>query len=525
MPERPNILWIMCEDLGPILGCYGDGYAYTPHLDKLAASGTRFTNAFSTSSVCAPARSCLITGIHACALGTIHLRGIVPAPQKAGCFTELLRGAGYYCSNNHKQDYNFVPSVNAWDDSSSHGHWRNRRPGQPFFSVFNLSETHEGQIRYSRDQFDKITVALPARARHDPESAPLRPYYPDTDLVRLNIAELYTQATLMDQHAGKLLAELRADGLDKHTIVFFFSDHGTGLPGCKRSLRDSGTRVPLIVRFPRRLRHLATFLPGGAVDRLISFEDFAPTVLRLAAIDPPPNLTGRSFLDLEARRERSFVYCGIDRVDEAIDCTRSVRDRRFLYIRNFLPHRPRLQHSYYSSQGLIERELRRLADAGALQGAAGKLMRSRKPAEEFYDTASDRDQIENLAGHKHYRDLKRRFAAALRRWMLTSRDTGLLPEHYMAQLSASASPLDLPLDAWPVERVLDAASIVGQRSTPLADLRTLLHDREAAVRYWALVGFSALRGCHEDPERLRPYLNDPVPSVRIACAEAMASAG
>src|SRR5574340_896217 len=292
---RPNILWITCEDLSPILGCYGDRYAYTPHLARLSVEGVRYTRAFSAASVCAPARSSLITGVQTNTLGTMHLRGVVPLASGVNCFPAYLRQAGYYCSNNVKQDYNFTAPPDAWDESSNKGHWRNRRSGQPFFSVFNLTVTHQGQIRYPREEFERISAKLEPQERHDPAKAPLPPYYPDTPLVRLNIAELYTQTTLMDKLAGNILQQLQSDGLANDTIVFFFSDHGTALPRGKRWLHDSGTRVPLIVRVPGKYSRMAPGTPGSVMDRLVTFLDFGPTVLGLAGIAPPAYMQGSAF--------------------------------------------------------------------------------------------------------------------------------------------------------------------------------------------------------------------------------------
>jgi uncharacterized sulfatase len=524
--KRSNILWIICEDLSPILGCYGDRYAHTPNLDRLASEGVRFTQAFSTASVCSPARSCLITGVHATALGTMHLRGLVPLARDVNCFTAYLRRSGYYCSNNEKQDYNFKAPPDAWDESSGTAHWRKRGRAQPFFSMFNLSPTHEGQIRYSRGRFDEITAQLPPAARHDPASAPVPPFYPDTPTIRLNIAELYTQATTMDRQVGELLAQLREDGMESSTIVFFFADHGTGLPGSKRCLRDGGTRVPLIIRFPEAFGYLAPEPAGGAVNQLVSFEDFAPAALQIAGIEQPKYMAGQSFLGPEPKPSRGYVFASRDRVDEALECSRSVRDDRYLYIRNFLPHRPRLQHSTYSEAGLAEQELRRLYREGGLSGNQAWLMCETKPVEELYDMHADPYQLSNLAGDPVFGVVRDRMAECLRGWMIRTRDTGLLPEDEMMRRSGGKSPFDLPQDAWPVERVLDAADLVGRGPDRLPELRALLADPEPAVRYWAAVGVTAL-----GPEarlvvdELRSLQADPAPPVRIAAAEALAGAG
>ena len=234
--ERPNILWITTEDLSPVLGCYGDEYAITPNLDRLAQQGVRYTHAFAMASVCTPARSCLITGMYSSSLGTQHLRGEQPLAKQIRCFSEYLREAGYYCTNNVKEDYNFRTPKTAWDESSAKAHWRGRKAGQPFFAVFNFMTTHQSRVRFPKEQYEKITSRLTPQERHDSAKAPLPPYYPDTPLVRHDVAQLYDLVTAMDKQAQDLLDQLKDDGVAENTIVFFYSDHGTGMPRHKRWL-------------------------------------------------------------------------------------------------------------------------------------------------------------------------------------------------------------------------------------------------------------------------------------------------
>jgi len=516
--RQPNILWITCEDLSPILGCYGDRYASTPNLDRLASQGVRYSHAYSAASVCAPSRSTLITGMFATSLGTMHLRGMQPLPDGVTGFPEYLRRAGYYCSNNEKQDYNFVAPPAVWDESSGTAHWRKRKPGQPFFSVFNIMATHQGQIRYSREQFDKVNASLKPEQRHDPVRAPLPPYYPDTPVTRLNIAELYTQTTLMDARVGRILGELEADGLAGETIVFFFSDHGTGLPRGKRWLHDSGTRVPFIVRFPEPMARMAPGKPGAVENRMVSFVDFAPTVLALAGVKPPEHMQGGAFLGENPAKPRETVHFIRDRVDEVLEISRSVRDRRYQYIRNYLPHRPRMQHSDYSELGLVRREVRRLHAEGALRGDQAYLMAVEKPAEELYDIQTDPHQMRNLAGSAEHGAILKRLRADMRAWMIQTRDTGLLPEAEMMARAGGGSPRDVR--DFPIERILDAADLVGRGVGHLEKLKTLLGDGDTAVRYWALVGLRALGGAAAPArQEILKSLDDSSASVRIAAAE------
>jgi len=526
--QRPNVLWITCEDISPNLGCYGDAYAVTPNLDRLAEQGVRYTHAFATASVCTPARSCLITGIYASSLGTQHLRGPAPLSKSVRCFTEYLRRAGYYCTNNVKEDYNFATPKAAWDESSRQAHWRGRQPGQPFFSVFNFTTTHQGQIRLPEQQFAQRTARLSADERHDPARAPLPPYYPDTPVVRRDVARLYDLITAMDKQAADVLKQLEEDGLSQQTIVFFYSDHGTGLPRHKRWLYDSGTRVPLIIRFPEEYRQLAPGKPGTTVDRLVSFVDFAPTVLSLLGLGIPAAMQGRAFLGQRAAQPRQYVFAIRDRVDEVYELSRTIRDARYRYIRNYMPHRPRMQLSDYSERTPLRQEFRRLAAVGALHGPPAEFMSPTKPPEELYDTRHDPHEIENLAGSAEHRATLERMRGALRRWMIATRDTGLLPEAEMHARSEGRSPYDMArqTDRFPLVRILDAAEGVGRGPGELPRLRGLLADSDPAVRFWAATGLTVLGAeGRSATEELTPALADPSANVRLAAAEALCRLG
>ncbi|HEX7899837.1 MAG TPA: sulfatase, partial [Planctomycetota bacterium] len=243
--ERPNILWITCEDISPNLGCYGDAYAVTPHIDALAKEGVRYTKAFAPIGVCAPSRSTLILGVMAPSVGSQLMRCKATLPGAVRCFPSYLDG--YYRTNNVKTDYNFEAPKGTWDESSAKAHWRNRKPGQPFFSVFNFTSCHESQIRQPEASYRKRMEGIEP---HDPAKAPIPPYHPDTPETRRDWARYADMITFMDREVGKVLRELEEDGLAKNTIVFYFSDHGAGMPRSKRWLYDSSLRVPMIVRFP-----------------------------------------------------------------------------------------------------------------------------------------------------------------------------------------------------------------------------------------------------------------------------------
>lgn len=526
--QRPNILWITCEDLSPHLGCYGDPYAVTPHLDDLAGNGIRYLNAYATAPVCTPARSSLITGVFASTLGTQHLRGIMPLTAEYRCFTEYLREAGYYCSNNVKEDYNFVTPKTAWDESSDTAHWRKRPAGMPFFSVFNFMETHQSRIRYGQDELEKVNETIKPEDRRDPAKAPIPPYYPDTPVVRTNMAAFYTQIYLMDKKAGEILAQLEEDGLADDTIVFFYGDHGDGLPRGKRWLHDTGIKVPLILRFPEKYRYLAPGGPGSTEDRLVSFVDFGPTVLSLAGVHVPDNVQGRPFLGRYKTIPREYVVAIRDRVDEVLEMSRTIRDKKFQYIRNFMPHRPRMQRSFYSELTPIRREIRRLYALGMLNGHTAWLMSPSIPAEELYDSESDPYELNNLADSPQYAGQVEKMRTQLYQWMLDTRDTSLLPEPELAARSKGGSPYDMAKDdsLYPIKRILKVADLVGRGPSTLDQAMEALTDADSAVRYWAATACAAL-GKHAAPAEtaLRKALTDSAPCVRIVAAEALCYLG
>ena len=207
----PNILWISSEDNGPHLGVYGDSYADTPNLDTLGRRGMIYRNAWSTAPVCAPARTTIISGMYPPSTGSQHMRSMARLPSSMRMFPQYLRDAGYYASNNAKEDYNLEKPGQVWDESSRQAHWRNRAPGQPFFAVFNFTVTHESQIRMR-----------PHKAIHDPATVRVPAFHPDTEVSRRDWAQYHDKITEMDAMAGRVLAELREDGLEEDTIVFYW---------------------------------------------------------------------------------------------------------------------------------------------------------------------------------------------------------------------------------------------------------------------------------------------------------------
>jgi uncharacterized sulfatase len=436
--SRPNILWISAEDLSPDLGSYGDSYSRTPNLDRFAGQGARYTNAFSSAPVCAPSRSAMITGMYPTTIGSLHMRSKAVPPPGVKAFTEYLRAAGYYCTNNAKTDYNFEappsnrPPDTVWDETSRTAHWRNRPDkSQPFFAVFNHEVTHEGQVRSDDATYAKNTAALKPEEFHDPAKAVLPPYYPDTPVVRKTWARYYDLITALDYQVTRLLNQLEEDGLADNTIVFFWGDHGRGLTRGKRWVYDSGIRVPLIVRWPGKIK------PGTVDDRMVSLMDLGPTVLSLAGVKVPEHMQGQAFLGDQAK-PREYVFAHRDRMDETYDMMRAVRDQRYKYIKNFFPGRPYAQYIAYMDEMPILKEMRRLYKdhMNALSPDYGKALndtqliffKPEKPSEELYDTTTDPHEVNNLASSPQHQDVLKRMRSALDKWQKETKDLGLVPE-------------------------------------------------------------------------------------------------
>lgn len=419
--QRPNILWISTEDISPDVHCYGDAYAVTPNLDRLASQGARFDRAFSTAPVCSPSRDSIITGMYASSVGGHnHRSDVVPGPD-VKCFTEYLRQAGYYCTNNAKTDYNFAAPPSAWDANGPKAHWRNRpTKDTPFFAVFNINTTHEGPAMNLNGKYTHLTDSLPVK--HDPAKAVLPAYYPDTPIVRANWARYYDLITVMDGEVQDLLNQLEKDGLAENTIVCFWGDHGRCLPRGKRWAYDSGLRVPLIVRWPGHIQ------PGSVREDMVTLMDLGPTLISVAGKEVPKQMQGRVILGDHQDPEPQYVFATRDRMDETVDMQRSARDHRYRYTRNFHPELPYAQHNKYMDHSPIMQEWRRLDAEGKLTGAPALFFAKTKPVEELYDIQSDPDEVHNLAGDPAQQERLVAMRKAVDDWMARIHDLGTIPE-------------------------------------------------------------------------------------------------
>jgi len=494
--EKPNILWITAEDMSPVLGCYGDEYAVTPNIDALAEESVRYTHAFASAPVCSPARSCLITGCYAPSLGTQQMRSAFPIPDEMTGFPSILRkDHGYYTTNNAKTDYNTSNADQiieaSWDESSPEAHWRKRDDdSNPFFSVFNLMTSHQSRsMVWPYEKFkEEVQSQLDEDEIHDPDKAPLPPYYVDTPIVRREWARFYDCVTAMDKEVGAILDQLEEDGLAENTIVFFYSDHGSGMPRHKRALLDSGMHVPLLIRFPGKWQHLAPAEPGETTDRLVSFVDFGPTVLSLAEAEIPEAMQGVPFLGEKAGEEREYVYGHRDRVDEVRDLARSVRDQRWLYIRNYMPHLGYNQPTSWPDQGEIRHEFYRLTDAGEMTSAQWRFAAPTRPPEELYDCEADPLNLDNLAEQKKHQEVLERMRKAHREHIESTNDLGFIPESEAWKQFEGTTGWEAGKDL-DLESIFDAAARVGMATE--AEIAEHVNDKDPSIRYWSALGLGA----------------------------------
>ncbi len=527
---RPNIVWLSCEDISPHIGCFGDEHAITPNIDQLATEGVRYTNTFTTAGVCAPCRSGIITGMYQTSLGSQHMRCTATLPEMIKPFPVYLREAGYYCTNNSKQDYQFKTPKGTWDESSGKAHWRKRPDkSQPFFSVFNFTGCHESGIA-SKGKYQSVTKVLTEDQRQDPEKLELPPYYPDTPVVREDWKRNYELITAMDHWAGQLIQQLKDDDLYEDTIIMYWSDHGVGLPRAKRWLYDSGTHIPLVVRIPEKFRTAGQGRPGMKTDQLVSSIDFGPTVLTLAGVDVPDYVQGQTFLG-EDVTPREYVYGARDRMDERYDIIRMVRNKRFKYLRNYEPLKTYYQYMNTPEKGATMSELRRLHEKGQLPPEAEYYFSATKPVEELYDCQADPHEVNNLAADPKYADVLKQMRAAHRAWVLETRDTGLIPEPILVNRSKEVgSEYEVLRQAGGDQynkRLATVATLASEGESALPKLIQAMKDEDEAVRYWAATGIGNIgQPAREEAAGIaRATLKDESSAVRTAAARALCRMG
>jgi len=442
--QQPNILWLVTEDMGAYIPPFGDETVHTPNLNRLAKEGVVYPNLYSTSGVCAPSRAAIATGMYPSSIGANHMRttsysevtgvpkyGAVP-PAEVKMISELLRKQGYYCANNYKTDYQFEPPVTAWDESSPYAHWRNREKDQPFFAVFNFTETHESGLfePYGFREIEqrhyragdktynwKNKGKSHAKNRMTEAETPVHiskdtkfkvpPYLVDNEVTQRDMWKLYNNIAEMDKQVG----------------IMFYGDHGGPLPREKRLIYDSGLNTPMIVRFPNKVN------AGTKFNQLVSFVDFAPTLLSLTNEQPPAYMQGQAFLGkYKSKKPRNYIHAAADRFDGFTDAIRAVRDTQFKYIRNYKPEQGYYLPVTYREKIPAMQELLRLKNEGKLNDIQKQWFRERKPKEELFDCIHDPDELNNLAEHPKYKEKLMELSNEMDRWLAEIGDNPNLPE-------------------------------------------------------------------------------------------------
>ena len=555
-PDRPNILWLSTEDISAHLGCYGDPDAITPTLDTLAEKGLRYDNAFTTAPVCAPNRSAIITGMYQMSIGTHHMRSggegtkrsIHPKlPPEIVPFPKLLKDAGYYVTNNSKQDYNFEYEGEIWDASSKYAHWSNRPTNDtPFFAVFNYTNTHEGSVRSNKTAFAQKTARLTDDQRRNPDDLLIPPYHADTPTIRRQWANLHELVTGMDYWVASHLAELEAAGLADDTIVMFWSDHGTGLPRHKRWVTDSGVKVPLIVYVPEKWQSKYGVTPGTVVDELVSSVDFAPTVLNMLGVDIPDVMQGQPFLGDNLPEPRKYVYGGRDRMDERYDMIRFIRDKHHKLVVNYMPFKSYNQYMNTAEKSPVQQEMHKLAEDGRLPNTAAWFIRETKPSLEFYDLEADPHELVNwfdtMDDATDNKEKRYALLGAINDWGREIGDLGLIPEpelarleekygyryHIYSKLNEETSgfyhllhgmiPFNLGPELSKYPNMPEFRNLYKQLENKWGGHG--MASQHPSIRYWATVGL----GRFEKPHPLLvKRLKDRSALVRIAAADALIS--
>ena len=519
--ELPNILWLTSEDNCPFLGCYGDEFATTPNLDKLASEGFLYTHAYANAPVCAPARNTIITGIYATSGGNEHMRSNYFKSEIIKTYPEFLREGGYYCTNNVKTDYN-TQSIDPqliWDECSRDAHYKNRNPGQPFFAVFNTTISHESSIH------DSIPDE---KLRHNPEEVPIPPYHPATQAIKHDWAQYYDKVEDMDAWVGEKLRELEESGLAESTIVFYYGDNGGVLPRSKRYVYETGTRVPLIIRIPEKFKHLFPAKKSGSkINRLVSFVDLAPTLLSIAGINIPDYYQGNAFLGSQKTEDPEYAFMFRGRMDERYDMSRAVRDSKYRYIRNYMPHRIYAQHLEYLWRAPSTRSWEQAYLSGNCNETQSVFWNS-KPAEELYDTENDPWEVNNLATDPDYADIVNRMRTANREWMTRVKDAGFIPEADRVRRTGEMPVYDyIRTSGFDLETVIKAAETASfGNAENLTLFQSYLKNEESSIRYWGATGLLILGDKAEPAKKeLLISLNDSSPDVVSVAAEALYNLG
>ena len=543
--ERPNFVWINTHDVSARnLGCYGDDYATTPHLDKLAEEGVRYANAFACGPICSPARTSIFTGMHQTTVGTHHHRSFARRPDFVQMLPHYLLAVGYNCSAINT-DLNTDIDPDEWAAYQSNDALLAQADEKPFFAVYSLGESHASVFKLTPEQArEQRSSLLKDEELHDPANAPLPVFMPDTPLARERTALFYDGLMQVDRHVGEVIETLVSTGVLDNTIVFFWSDHGTGFPRGKTHVYDDGLRVPLIIRFPDKYQHLAPGPPGTVVDDLVMTMDMGASVLSMMDVQIPNHFQGRAFLGKQKEPHRDYVCGARDRLDNCNEVIRTIRNEKYRYIRNFLPHRPYAsfwpdggffatppeegtpEHDFWDTSCLPGEQKVHDPDGVFLLPipeaySAYLIWQAKKPFEELYDVENDPEEIANLTDDPEYSDLKDQMRTQLFAWMIETRDLGLIDETEMIVRAAEYDGVNYEVGAHceHYAHILATADFPRLGEAGKAKLIDRLDDPDSAVRYWAITGLMSYELEDTVLQKIGPLVQDESLSVSLAAAD------
>lgn len=528
--NKPNILWITIEDTSPqFIGCYGNQDARTPVIDQLAKEGIKFTSAFSTGTVCSPSRSAIITGVKTYEMGTGNHRSDYPIPDYIHGFPFYLQKEGYYTTNNSKTDYNVANAKEftdeAWNESSGKAGWWNRKPGQPFFAVFNFNDSHQSRtMTFAYEDYKKqVLDELPVADRIAEDAFSMPPFLNDTPEMRKQFARVYNSIKLTDNKIGKLLARLEKDNLRDSTIIFLYADHGEGIPRGKTNGIGLGYKVPFVVWFPPMYQHLSPWGKAGLVtNELVDFTDLAPTLISLAGGAVPRYMKGRVLMGSGRSESVDHLKLSSDRSDNGIDMVRTITDGQFVYSRNYLPFMPEARYIRYMEIGDIKQQMRKDLAANKLNGLQKSLF-SERPAESLYDLQNDPWETTNLIDNPTFKAIADKMRKQLEDEVFQARDVLFLPEYEIARISEKGTPYDYRLDQerYVLKEIFEAADLSGKRGSEIVSKQLkLLKSPNPVVRYWAAVGLRSQSKSllKSKKKELSTALNDSYEPVSVTAA-------
>ncbi|HLP37704.1 sulfatase [Lacibacter sp.] len=494
--QKPNIVWITIEDTSPdFIGCYGNTQVKTPNIDALAAEGIRFTNAFSTNVVCSPSRHTIITGVRTVEDGCGNHRSSFKIPGYVRGFTSYLKNAGYFTTNNQKTDYNIADSksfiANNWSLQGGKADFtRRENKSQPFFSVFNFNESHQSRtVGNTKDWYEKnILNQLAPDEIIQSDGLEVPPFYKNNDNNRRNIARLYNALQVTDKKVGSIIQLIKNAGEWENTIVFFFSDHGQGMPRFKTNSSRLGAQVPMVVRIPEKFKHLFNLKAGSSFDELVTFEDLAPTMISIAANQKKPDyMKGRVFMGDKKEITDNVFWCSRDNTDEVIDMARTVIKGDYVYTRIYYPHLPVLQQQAYYNRSDMLVEMRADFKEHTLDSLQASIFMPRS-AEYLFNRKTDRWETVNLVNDKRYTSVLHEMRNLLKEKQVKYADLGFVPETVLAQINRDQILLTWKQKNYDVNKYRNVADMVGRGKLYLRQQMKLLNDKDSLLRYWAVVG-------------------------------------